>query len=196
MNEPKGAIAIGSLPGMRELINVMTQPKEQLIEKIEKSLALFDELIPNQNSLEVAGDYLELHAVEISRLCIKLRKENKKLEWSFKSSNKKRDSVLTNTIAQLQQTREELERAHEASRIQSKAYMKLEDLHRSLRTELSAKDKVLEWYGNAENYTYQFYYGEDESEPDELEEPIMADDGIQARTILQQYKGEATDASK
>lgn len=62
--------------------------------------------------------------------------------------------------------------------------------NQNLRFELSAKDKVLEWYANAENYTYQFYYGEDPDDPDELQEPIMLDDGEQARSILSQYKGE------
>lgn len=64
----------------------------------------------------------------------------------------------------------------------------LEGQIQQTREELSAKDKVLEWYGNAENYTLQFYYGEDANDPDELEEPIMADDGEQARSILSQYE--------
>jgi hypothetical protein len=145
--QPKGAIAIGSLPGMRELINVMTQPKEQLIDisEIEKAL----EAPPKPY-----GGGLHKQLEEMKNFTRGLLEENKRLETKYHvDMNNYRSQVQT-----WQQQRD--------SQIVS------------LRAELSEKDKVLEWYAVRENF----------EDTDDL--------GERARTILQQYKGEDTDAPK
>lgn len=130
--QPKGAIARGSLPGMRELINVMMQPKEQLIETIKKALeaatpgtlyAKEDEWPGNSNLkywvethedgigcfVRIEDAYLAANAPEWIRA---LLEENKRLDGMFDDANH-RAAVSKVSIDelyfQLQQTREELE---------------------------------------------------------------------------------------
>ncbi|MFD0673951.1 hypothetical protein [Cohnella sp. GCM10027633] len=97
----------------------------------------------------------------------------------------------------LQQTREELEQV-KAERDELREFWKgvtldqakeyIESIQ-SLRTELSAKDKVLEWYAEQENHSTE----EDDGRPT----PISRDNGDKARTILSQYpKGDTHESYK
>lgn len=57
-----------------------------------------------------------------------------------------------------------------------------------LKRENATMKEALEWYGDAENYSIQYYYGDNPDEPDDLESPMDADDGEKARTVLSTLK--------
>jgi hypothetical protein len=208
---------------MRELINVMTQPKEQLIDiaEIEKAL---EAVTPGEwevvdlDPVQIAIGYKFQDGIHTAKWIAEIDSDQDNGHqhadaWLIANAPKwlralleenkrlKRDKAETMRLViqrdkehaiQLQQTREELERYQGmyqrtedqlGSEIKTSAY---------LRTELSAKDKVLEWYGNKSNWEP---WGPDRNVW------MDKDKGEQARTILQQYtnrtdKGEGTDAPK
>jgi hypothetical protein len=231
--QPKGAIAIGSLPGMRELIKVMTQPKEQLIETIEKALeegsdGAYEYVETNHRewlrSLLDENKRLKRDKAETMRLVIQRDKEHaiqlQQTREELKQEKKEREGVM-NYLSDVNMTASgepatifmemlvglfeqnggknfltvTIERKDKSARYSitivnlngelsaSDKLQKQEDEIQSLRTELAAKDKVLEWYADERGYQASWYG------PAEVYTK-------QARTILQQYKGESADAPK
>lgn len=91
-------------------------------------------------------------------------------------------------LDRLQQTREELEvNESEYQSVVSRYGTMAREFHKQkakleqVKAELSAKDKVLEWYADTENW--------DEQDRGILVIPARVDSGKQARSILFQYGG-------
>jgi ABC-type Zn uptake system ZnuABC Zn-binding protein ZnuA len=142
----------------------MTQPNEQLIEEIKWSLKQSEKLPSYRDHIENNAD----------RWLRDLLEENKRLRKSLEAQ---RDDFLT-LHTDFQQTREELERVRASAKNWNEAAEGWEKQAESLRTELSAKDKVLELYAGEDMYTV-LHLG--------CSPMVMADRGGQARSILSQY---------
>lgn len=85
-----------------------------------------------------------------------------------------------------QEWKAEASRAKDATEATFQNREKWRFAYENLTLQLNQAIEVLKWYGNAENYTYQFYTGNLEN--NELETPIEMDDGQAARDFLAQQE--------
>jgi hypothetical protein len=132
--QPKGAIAIGSLPGMRELINGMTQPKEHLRDHEE---------MQNYSAMLRTNGYVE-HADRYDALL----EENNHWKKCFLDAN----ADWARTGNELADVRTELEQVKAERDFWEQKDLKNTRLLFSLNHQLVEKDKVLEWYAVSENF--------------------------------------------
>jgi chromosome segregation ATPase len=154
----------------------MTQPNEQLIEEWKniasekheelcKLTKQFGEEIEKSNRL----------TKELDSAYANIRNVNAMLDT--------REAQWIAALAELEQVKAERDEFEIRSKEGWDNFWNCKSLNDSLRTELSTKNKVLEWYEDEGLY--------DQNE-DSLVPEILDDRGQRARSILSQYKGEVS----
>ncbi len=137
------------------------QPNEQLIESVRVAFDI--------------GELTELTMEQLYGGVRALLEENKRLQNDLKMETRDREAWEAE-VQKLAEERHDL-----INEVDS-----LKDVRFELRTELSTKDKVLEWYGEESNH--EMIDNKVSEYETETTSDVWQDSGLKARSILSQYR--------